>query len=72
LSAATGGTAGQRHAFPWKAALHHGFCLSRHSSEAFWAMTPREMAAAMGAFAPRAGALPRGMLDAMMGAFPDQ
>jgi uncharacterized phage protein (TIGR02216 family) len=45
----------------------------RLSPEAFWAMTPKELAAAMGAFAPRSPARPpsRADLAALMAEFPD-
>lgn len=35
-------------------------------------MTPRELAASMGALAPRNACLSRGALTAMMAAFPDE
>ncbi|WP_377287799.1 rcc01693 family protein [Rhizobium sp. SG2393] len=72
MRAAPGGSEGARRAFPWGLALHHGFCLSRLSPRDFWAMTPRELAASMGACRPHGEALPRGALSAMMAAFPDE
>jgi len=40
--------------------------------DAFWRMTPRELAAAIGAFAPqRPAPLARGAFDALMRRFPD-
>lgn len=46
----------------------------RLAPEAFWAMTPKELAAAMGAFATQASARPpsRADLVALMAAFPDR
>ncbi|WP_149739710.1 rcc01693 family protein [Rhizobium sp. RU20A] len=72
MRAAAGDSGGARRAFPWDAALHHGFCLLRLSARDFWAMTPRELAASMGALAPRNACLSRGALTAMMAAFPDE
>jgi len=49
-----------------------GFGILRLSSEAFWRMTPRELAAAIEAFAPpRASPLARSTFDALMRRFPD-
>ncbi|MEM1376201.1 MAG: phage tail assembly chaperone [Pseudomonadota bacterium] len=35
-------------AFPWEEAMAFGFAHLRMAPEAFWQMTPRELAAAMG------------------------
>ncbi|WP_181708760.1 phage tail assembly chaperone [Chthonobacter rhizosphaerae] len=43
----------------------------RLAPDAFWAMTPRELAAAAGARRPGAGAPSRRALEAMMRAHPD-
>lgn len=49
-----------------------GLGLLRLSPDAFWRMTPRELAAAMSALLPpSAGHLPRGDLEALMARFPD-
>ena len=49
-----------------------GFGVLRQSSDAFWAMTPRELhSAAEGVYGPRASAPGRGQLAALMQAFPD-
>jgi uncharacterized phage protein (TIGR02216 family) len=49
-----------------------GFGVLRLSAEAFWALTPRELAAACAPFGRGAAdAMPRGRLDALLTAFPD-
>jgi uncharacterized phage protein (TIGR02216 family) len=49
-----------------------GFGVLRLSPDAFWRMTPRELAAAITAFAPpRAAPLARSTFDALMRRFPD-
>lgn len=49
-----------------------GFGVLRQSSEAFWAMTPRELhRAAEGVYGRRTGAPGRAQLAALMRAFPD-
>jgi uncharacterized phage protein (TIGR02216 family) len=64
--------AGAERAFPWDEIMAFGFGRLRLSSEQFWAMTPREMAAAMAAVLPRREAAPgRTALDALMARFPD-
>jgi uncharacterized phage protein (TIGR02216 family) len=58
--------------FPWREAMQFGFGVLRLSPRAFWAMTPRELGAAMEARAGRRGnPLPRDALAQLMGAFPD-
>ena len=58
-------------AFPWDAVMHAGLGLLRLAPADFWAMTPREFAAACGpAFAGRS-APTRGVLHAMMARYPD-
>ncbi|MFG1347282.1 rcc01693 family protein [Xanthobacter autotrophicus DSM 431] len=58
--------------FPWDAAMGAGFGLLRLSSDAFWRMTPRELAAAMSALLPPPpDRLARGDLEALMARFPD-
>ncbi|MBW9064190.1 phage tail assembly chaperone [Rhizobium herbae] len=57
--------------FPWDAAMHAGLCLLRLPAKDFWAMTPRELQAALGGLRPRAAVPERAGLEALMGAFPD-
>ena len=58
--------------FPWAAAMAFGFGVLRLSSEAFWLMTPRELAAAWRAVAGEQVRPPgRDQLEAMMERFPD-
>jgi len=59
-------------AFPWQAAMQVGFGVLRLSPDAFWRMTPRELAAAM--IALRGGVpqtIGRARLDELMQLFPD-
>ncbi|WP_417310844.1 rcc01693 family protein [Devosia sp.] len=57
--------------FPWAAAMRFGFGTLRLSSRDFWALTPRELAAAMGTARP--GAAPgRERFADLMQAFPDE
>ncbi|MBB5537393.1 putative phage protein (TIGR02216 family) [Rhizobium giardinii] len=51
--------------------MHAGLCLLRLPAKDFWAMTPRELQAALGGLRPRATAPARAGLEALMGAFPD-
>jgi len=60
------------HAFPLDEVMRAGFGLLRLSSRDFWAMTPRELAAALGPFSPTHDAPSRHALDALMHAFPDR
>lgn len=48
-----------------------GLGLLRHSPDAFWRMTPRELAAAMGPFTPAASALDRAGFEDLLRRFPD-
>jgi uncharacterized phage protein (TIGR02216 family) len=58
--------------FPWAEAMQFGFGVLHLSSDAFWRMTPRELAQAIIAVRGRAPAsIERGDLDALMKAFPD-
>ena len=58
--------------FPWKDAMRFGLGVLRLSPDAFWKMTPRELAAAWGAImGERTGPLDRRGLDALMEEFPD-
>ena len=57
-------------AFPWEAAMQVGFGVLRLSSEAFWKLTPRELASIYGA--DRSGVAPSpGDLARLMRRFPD-
>lgn len=58
--------------FPWKEAMGFGLGVLRLPPAAFWAMSPRELAAAWGAImGERAGPLERSGLDALMERYPD-
>ena len=58
--------------FPWSAAMRFGLGVLRLAPAQFWAMTPRELAAAMGAWGAGAPAPPhRRSLDRMLDDFPD-
>ena len=58
-------------AFPWQEAS--AFCLGllRWPPDVFWRGSPREIAAALDAFAPRGAAPERADLAALMARFPD-
>ncbi|MGA0561210.1 rcc01693 family protein [Ancylobacter sp. VNQ12] len=59
-------------AFPWQAAMGFGFGRLLLSSAAFWALTPRELAAAIETVAgPARAPLGRAGLAALMARFPD-
>ncbi|MBB3769809.1 putative phage protein (TIGR02216 family) [Angulomicrobium tetraedrale] len=59
-------------AFPWREAMAFGFGRLRLSSRDFWALTPREFAAAVEAVAgPARAPLDRTGLAALMARFPD-
>ncbi|MFG1478605.1 rcc01693 family protein [Xanthobacter sp. V4C-4] len=65
------GTSPAPRAFPWDAAMGLGLGVLRLPPDAFWRMTPRELAAA-GGLSPRpAPALDRTRLRALMERFPD-
>ena len=58
--------------FPWKDAMGFGLGVLRLPPKDFWAMTPRELAAAWGAIVgDRGGSLGRNDLSAMMERYPD-
>lgn len=58
--------------FPWRELMALGMGRLRLDSAAFWAMTPRELAAAIEGLNGIRGAPPdRAMLDALMRRFPD-
>lgn len=59
--------------FPWRAAMGFGLGVLRLSPDAFWRMTPRELAAAIAAVrGPLATPPARADLDRLMQAFPDR
>jgi uncharacterized phage protein (TIGR02216 family) len=59
-------------AFPWAAAMRFGLGVLRLPPREFWAMTPRELAAAWGAVMGEGGqAMERPTLEQMMERFPD-
>ena len=58
--------------FPWKEAMGFGMGTLRLSPGAFWAMTPRELAAAIETvLGPRATALDHASFAALRARFPD-
>jgi uncharacterized phage protein (TIGR02216 family) len=58
--------------FPWKQAMGFGLGTLRLSPDAFWRMTPRELAAAMEAVLGRhAAPLDRTTFGALRARFPD-
>jgi uncharacterized phage protein (TIGR02216 family) len=58
--------------FPWERAIGLGLGVLRLSPDAFWRMTPRELALALDAIFPAAPApLSRGEFAALAGRFPD-
>ena len=58
--------------FPWKETIGFGLGTLRLSPDAFWRMTPRELAAAFEALAPPAEApLDRERFAALQARFPD-
>ena len=58
--------------FPWKRAIGFGFGILRLSPDAFWHMTPRELALAVEAVFGAAGApLERAVFAELMTRFPD-
>lgn len=58
--------------FPWAEAMGFGFGVLRLSSDAFWGMTPRELAQAIRAVrGPSVTPLARTELDELLARFPD-
>jgi uncharacterized phage protein (TIGR02216 family) len=58
--------------FPWTEAMQFGFGVLHLSSDAFWKMTPRELAQAIIAVRGRTPApIERGDFEGLMRAFPD-
>ena len=59
-------------AFPWSEAMRAGLGVLRLPPDAFWRMTPRELAAALGGLTAVGPDRPnRTTLDEMMSRFPD-
>lgn len=59
--------------FPWTEAMRFGLGVLRLPPRDFWAMSPRELAAAWGAvMGERAGPLDRRDLETLMERFPDE
>ncbi len=59
--------------FPWREAMQVGFGVMRLSSREFWALTPRELAAAFEGISGRTTMPPaRKALETMMAAYPDK
>jgi uncharacterized phage protein (TIGR02216 family) len=69
---AAAGKVGLPPAFPWHAVMHAGLCLLRLPARDFWAMTPREIQAALGGLRPRITVPGRPRLEDLMRAFPDE
>ncbi|MFB2551014.1 rcc01693 family protein [Ensifer soli] len=63
--------AGAAAPFPWETAMTAGFRLLRLGPSDFWAMTPRELAAALGS-GDAVGGPSRASLAALMAAYPDR
>jgi len=62
-----------RRPFPWREAIGFGLGVLRLSPDAFWRMTPRELAFAIAAIrGPVTAPLDRGGLDDLMRQFPDR
>lgn len=58
--------------FPWDEAMQFGFGVLRLSPEAFWQMTPRELAqAVIGVRGQAVTPIDRGGLEQLMQRFPD-
>lgn len=58
--------------FPWTAAMQFGLGVLRLPPDAFWRMTPRELAAAHGGLFRAQAPLGRAGLAALMTRFPDK
>lgn len=59
--------------FPWRQAMAFGFGALRLSAREFWALTPRELAAAIeGRIGAIAAPLDRAALDDLMRRYPDK
>jgi uncharacterized phage protein (TIGR02216 family) len=58
--------------FPWREAMAFGFGVLRLSSDEFWRLTPRELAAAVRAIGGESMPLSRDTLDKLIERFPDR
>ena len=58
--------------FPWDAIARFGFAVLRLTPEAFWKMTPRELALAMDAIGGRTAPLARDDFEQLLQQFPDR
>lgn len=58
--------------FPWDDVMAFGLGRLKLSPRAFWAMTPRELAAAMSVFSAPVSAPERSALAELMNRFPDR
>ena len=59
--------------FPWDDAMRFGLGVLKLSPDAFWRMTPRELAAAMMVLrGPVIASIARARLDELMQQFPDE
>lgn len=66
------GAAGETGTFPWRRAMEFGLGQLGRSPREFWAMTPRELEAAVaGAFGRGPVPLAREELETLMSRFPD-
>lgn len=62
-----------RETFPWRQVMAFGLGRLRLPSRAFWAMTPRELTAAVeGMVGPIPSPLDRAQLDALVARYPDE
>ncbi|MYZ50343.1 rcc01693 family protein [Propylenella binzhouense] len=68
MTAAAGGPA----AFPWREAMAAGLGTLRLPPSAFWAMTPRELAAALTPPGTKSAPIGRDDLARLMARFPDR
>lgn len=57
--------------FPWREAIGFGLGVLKLSPDAFWRMTPRELAFAIEAVRGRGATLERANLDELMRRYPD-
>jgi uncharacterized phage protein (TIGR02216 family) len=57
--------------FPWDGIARFGFAVLRLTPEAFWKMTPRELALAMDAIGGRHAPLARTDFEQLLQQFPD-
>jgi uncharacterized phage protein (TIGR02216 family) len=58
--------------FPWKEAIGFGLGVLKLAPEAFWHMTPRELALAIDAVTGQGAPLDRGSLRRLMKSYPDE